>query len=62
MKLKNKDKTFLTPEGHFKVDDNYNIIEGIYKGQHYRDVIHKFDQLRVVHAIRDGMAILEFIK
>ena len=62
MKFKNKNKIFLTPEGEFKIDNNYNIIEGIHKGKHYREVVADFDQLRVVHNISPSMAILEVIK
>ena len=62
MKFKNKNKTFITPEGKFKIDNNYNIIEGIYKGNHYSEVIRNCDNVRVVHDVSPQMAIIEVIK
>ena len=62
MKFKNKNKTYLCPEGMFKIDNNHNIVEGIYKGKHYKDVVAICDHLRVVHEISPNMAILEVIK
>ena len=62
MKYRNKNKTFLTHEGSFKIDDNYNIIEGVNKGKHYKDIINETDTLRVVNELSPSIATIEPIK
>ena len=59
MKFKNKDKTYITPEGYFKIDDKCNIIG---EKRKLKELIDSSSQVRVVHEISPSVAILENVK